>query len=101
LAGQSEFGSLIGREGRLVRVEIAAGSLEESQRYADSVRTVMRGLSTLADVRDAFAATQPVIEVTLERARLAERGIAPAEVASALQGGLGGVAASELRETDR
>ncbi len=101
LAGQSEFGSLIGREGRLVRVEIAAGSLDESQRYADSVRTMMRGLSTLADVRDAFAATQPVIEITLERARLAERGISPAEVASALQGGLGGVAASELRETDR
>ncbi len=101
LAGQSEFGSLIGREGRIVRVEVAAGSLDESQRWADSVRTMMRGMSSLADVRDAFAATQPVIEISLERERLAERGISPAMVASALQGGLGGVAASELRETDR
>ncbi len=101
LAGQSEFGSLIGREGRIVRVEIAAASLVESQRWADSVRTMMRGLPALADVRDAFSTTQPVIEVTLERERIAERGITPTQVASALQGGLGGVASSELRETDR
>lgn len=101
LAGQSEFGSLIGREGRLVRVEIAGPTLTESQRWADSVRTMMRGLTTLADVRDAFAGTQPVIEVSLERERMAERGITPTQVASALQGGLGGVASTELRETDR
>jgi hydrophobic/amphiphilic exporter-1 (mainly G- bacteria), HAE1 family len=101
LAGQSEFGSLIGREGRLVRVEIAGSTLTESQYWADSVRTMMRGVPALADVRDAFAATQPVIEVSLERERMAERGITPAQVASALQGGLGGVASTELRETDR
>jgi len=101
LAGQSEFGSLIGREGRIVRVEVSGASLDESQRWADSVRTMMRNLPTLSDVRDAFAATQPVIEVSLLRARMAERGITPAQVSSALQGGLGGVASSELRETDR
>jgi HAE1 family hydrophobic/amphiphilic exporter-1 len=101
LAGQSEFGSLIGREGRIVRVEVSGASLDDSQRWADSVRTMMRGVTTLSDVRDAFAATQPVIEVSLLRERMAERGITPAQVASALQGGLGGVASSELRETDR
>lgn len=101
LAGQSEFGSLIGREGRLVRVEIAASALDESQRWADSVRTMMRAVPALADVRDAFASTQPVIEVTLRRERMAERGITPGQIASALQGGLGGVPSSELRETDR
>jgi HAE1 family hydrophobic/amphiphilic exporter-1 len=101
LAGQSEFGSLIGREGRLVRVELSAGSLAASQQWADSARRLLRGIPELSDVREAFAGTQPVVEVTLERQRLAERGIAPQLVASALSGALGGVAASELRETDR
>ncbi|MBL8983357.1 MAG: efflux RND transporter permease subunit, partial [Gemmatimonadetes bacterium] len=38
LAGQSEFGSLIGREGRTVRVEVSARTLDEASRWADSVR---------------------------------------------------------------
>lgn len=101
LAGQSEFGSLIGREGRLVRVELSAGTPAASQQWADSARRLLRGIPELSDVREAFAGTQPVVEVTLERQRLAERGIAPQLVASALSGALGGVPASELRETDR
>ena len=101
LAGQSEFGSLIGREGRLVRVEVSAATLAESQRWADTARTLLRGVKTLADVRDAYGGMQPVIEVTLERDRLAQRGIAATTVVNALSGGLGGVPASELRETDR
>jgi len=101
LAGQSEFGSLIGREGRLVRVELSGTSPTEAQQWADTVRAALRGLPTLSDVRDAYAATQPVVEVRLERARLAERNIPPNAVSSALSGALGGVAASELRETDR
>jgi HAE1 family hydrophobic/amphiphilic exporter-1 len=101
LAGQSEFGSLIGREGRLVRVEVSGSTLAESQRWADSVRTMLRAMPALADVRDAFASTQPSIEVTLRRERMALQGVTPAQVASALQGGLGGVSSSELRETDR
>src|SRR5690606_22360023 len=101
LAGQSEFGSLIGREGRLVRVEVSARTLAESQAWADSVRRRMATLPTLSDVRDAYASTQPQIEVQLERQRLAERGISVQTVQRALQGGLGGVGASELRETDR
>lgn len=101
LAGQSEFGSLIGREGRLVRVEVSARNLAESQVWSDSVRRRLSGLTTLADVRDAYSTTQPQIEVTLERTRLAERGISVQQVQRALQGGLGGVQASELRETDR
>ena len=101
LAGQSEFGSLIGREGRLVRVELSAPTLVESQRWADTVRAAMQTVPSLTDVRDAFAATQPIVEVSLERARMAERDIVPQQVASALAGALGGVSASELRETDR
>ena len=101
LAGQSEFGSLIGREGRLVRVELSAPTLVESQRWADTVRRAMQTVSSLTDVRNAFAATQPVVEVSLQRARMAERDIVPLQVASALAGALGGVSASELRETDR
>jgi hydrophobic/amphiphilic exporter-1 (mainly G- bacteria), HAE1 family len=101
LAGQSEFGSLIGREGRLVRVEVSARSLTESQAWADSVRLRLLTLTSLADVRSANSTTQPQIEVALERNRLAERGIAVQTVLRALQGGLGGVDASELRETDR
>jgi HAE1 family hydrophobic/amphiphilic exporter-1 len=101
LAGQSEFGSLIGREGRLVRVEVSARTLPESQAWADTVRRRLAALPTLSDVRDAYSTTQPQIEVQLERERLAERGISVQTVQRALQGGLGGVDASELRETDR
>lgn len=101
LAGQSEFGSLIGREGRLVRVELSAPSVGAAQRWADTVRRTLRGVASLSDVRNAYAETQPIVEVTLERARLAERGIVPQQVASALAGALGGVSASELRETDK
>jgi hydrophobic/amphiphilic exporter-1 (mainly G- bacteria), HAE1 family len=101
LAGQSEFGSLIGREGRLVRVEVSGRTPAEAQRAADSVRTRLRALGSLTDVRDAFASTQPIYEVELERERLADRGISIDAVAAALSGGLGGVSASELRETDR
>ncbi len=42
-----------------------------------------------------------MVEITLERHRIAQRGIAVQAVAQALAGGLGGVSASELRETDR
>ena len=101
LAGQSEFGSLIGREGRLVRVEVSARNLEESQQWADSVRQRLASLPTLSDVRDAYSTTQPQIEVALERTRMAVRGITVQTVLGALQGGLGGVSANELRETDR
>jgi hydrophobic/amphiphilic exporter-1 (mainly G- bacteria), HAE1 family len=101
LAGQSEFGSLIGREGRLVRVEVSAPKADEADRWADSVRRRLSGLKTLADVRDAFSTTQPTIEVTLERQRIAEYGLSVNAVADALAGGLGGVASGEFRETDR
>jgi len=101
LAGQSEFGSLIGREGRLVSVEVSAPTVAESQRWADSARTLLRAVKSLADVRDAYGGTQPVVEVSLERERLAQRGISATTVINALSGGLGGVPASELRETDR
>ena len=101
LAGQSEFGSLIGREGRLVRVEVSARTLQEAARWADTSRALLRGIPSLADVRDPNGGTQPVIEITLERQRLAERGISVESVANALAGGLGGVASSDFRETDR
>ena len=38
LAGQSEFGSLIGREGRTVRVEVCGASAEDAARAARQVR---------------------------------------------------------------
>jgi HAE1 family hydrophobic/amphiphilic exporter-1 len=102
LAGQSEFGSLIGREGRLVQVEVSARTLDEASRWADTVRRAIAGLPTLTDVRNAYAATQPIIEVQLERERLVQRGISPSAVTSALSGGLGGVkTTNDFRETDR
>ena len=101
LAGQSEFGSLIGREGRLVRVEVSAPKPDEASRWADSVRRLLEPLKTLADVRDAFSSTQPTVEVTLERQRIAQYGLSIDAVANALAGGLGGVASGEFRETDR
>ena len=101
LAGQSEFGSLIGREGRLVRVEVSSRTLADAARWADSTRVLLRALPSLADVRDPNGGTQPVVEITLNRQLLAERGIAVDIVANALAGGLGGVASSDFRETDR
>jgi len=101
LAGQSEFGSLIGREGRVVRVEISAPRPEEAARWSDSVQTLLAGLGTLTDVRQAFAGTQPSVEVTFARHRIAQRGLQLDAVSSAIAGGLGGVAANDFRETDR
>ncbi len=101
LAGQSEFGSLIGREGRLVRVEISAPKLDEAAYWADSVRRRLAGLKSLADVRDAYASTQPTVEVALDRDQLARLGVNSDQVANALAGGLGGVKSGDFRETDR
>jgi HAE1 family hydrophobic/amphiphilic exporter-1 len=101
LAGQSEFGSLIGREGRTVRVEVSAVKREDGAAAAQQVRTALQDIEGLADVRDAFAASQPIIELTLQRDRIAQRGLTPQAVVNALKGALGGVEASELRETDR
>ncbi len=101
LAGQSEFGSLIGREGRTVRVEVSARTVTEAAKWADSVRLRLDTLQSLADVRSAQQGSQPVVEVGLQRARMAERGVSIDEVSNALAGGLGGVEATELRETDR
>ena len=101
LAGQSEFGSLIGREGRTVRVEISARTIDEATRWADTARVKLAALPALTDVRSSQQGSQPVVEVGLERARMAERGVAVNAVSNAMAGGLGGVEASELRETDR
>jgi HAE1 family hydrophobic/amphiphilic exporter-1 len=101
LAGQSEFGSLIGREGRVVRVEVSAPHPVDAERWADTARAALRGLATLADVRDAYSGSQPVVEIGLNRGQIARRGLTVERVADALAGGLGGVPASELRETDR
>ncbi|MBL8958417.1 MAG: efflux RND transporter permease subunit, partial [Gemmatimonadetes bacterium] len=101
LAGQSEFGSLIGREGRTVRVEVSARTLDEATRWADTVRTRLTSVTSLTDVRSSQQGSAPVVEVALERARMAERGVSVDEVSNALAGGLGGVESSELRETDR
>jgi HAE1 family hydrophobic/amphiphilic exporter-1 len=101
VAGGSEFGSLIGREGRIVRVELSARTYDEAARWADSARSLIRELPSLADVREAQEGLQPVVEVTLRRDRIAERGLTIRAVSDAVAGGLGGVSATELRETDR
>jgi spermidine dehydrogenase len=79
LAGQSEFVSLIGREGRLGRVEVSAGNPAEAAIWADSARAALAGIATLSDVRDAFATTQPIIEIGLARQRIAEQGLTSAQ----------------------
>lgn len=101
LAGQSEFGSLIGREGRTVRVEVSAPQRGDAARAAEQARLALEAVPQLADVRDAFAGTQPLVELTLDRERIAQRGLTPQAVINGLKGSLGGVAATELRETDR
>jgi HAE1 family hydrophobic/amphiphilic exporter-1 len=101
VAGQSEFGSLVGREGRLVKVEVSARTAAASQHAAEQVRVAIARLPGLTDVRNAFATTQPVLEVEYERERLAERGISLSAVSSAVSSALGGTAATELLEADR
>jgi hydrophobic/amphiphilic exporter-1 (mainly G- bacteria), HAE1 family len=101
LAGQSEFGSLIGREGRVIRVEVGAPITLDAERWADSARAALRHIPSLADVRDAYSGSQPIVEIGLEREPIARRGLTVERVAAAVAGGLGGVPASELRETDR
>ena len=83
-----------------MRAEISARTLGEAERWA--IRCAAdAGLHILDRCARIHATTQPIIEVTLARDRIAQHGLRIEEVASALQGGLGGVAASELRETDR
>jgi HAE1 family hydrophobic/amphiphilic exporter-1 len=101
VAGESEFGALTGREGRLVKVEVEAATYAESQRVADIVRERMAKLATLSDVRNAFATTQPIVEIESERDRIAEHGLTPAGVVAAMSGALGGLNAGDLRQTDR
>ncbi|NNG17347.1 MAG: efflux RND transporter permease subunit, partial [Gemmatimonadales bacterium] len=101
LAGQSEFGSLIGREGRIVRVEISGARMEQAEGWSAVVREVLDSIPTLADVRGAYSGTQPLVEIEFLRDRIAEHGLQVDAVADALAGGLGGVEATELRETDR
>ena len=84
-----------------MRIEVSAPDRRVAERWADSARTVVRGIPGLSDVRDAYAGTQPVVELGLERERIAQRGLTVDEVANTVAGGLGGVEASELRETDR
>jgi HAE1 family hydrophobic/amphiphilic exporter-1 len=101
LAGQSEFGSLIGREGRIVRVEVGAARPEEAEAWAAVAQAVLDSIPTLADVRDAYGGSQSVVQIEFRRDRIAEHGLEVEAVADALAGGLGGVEATELRETDR
>ena len=62
----------------------------------------MHDVKTLADVRDAFAGTQPMVEVTLQpRPHRRARALDRRDRANTLKGALGGVPASDLRETDR
>jgi multidrug efflux pump subunit AcrB len=84
-----------------VRVEVSGNSPETAAEFAEQVRGELGKLPTLADVRNANAGTQPIIEVELERERLARFAIAPEQVIGALGGALGGVNSTELRETDR
>ena len=101
LAGQSEFGSLIGREGRLVRIEVAAPKLAEAAQWAEKLRGNLTGLPSLSDVRNAYASTQPTVEVTLDRSQMARLNVTSTQIANALSGGLGGVKSGDFRETDR
>lgn len=100
LAGQTEFGALIGREGRLVRVEVSGTSPAAADAFATAARGALGDIEGLADVRDAYAGRQPLVELRLLRERIAARGLTPEAVADAVAGGLGGVAAGELRQTD-
>jgi HAE1 family hydrophobic/amphiphilic exporter-1 len=101
IAGQSEFGSLIGREGRLVKVEISGRTLDESQRAAAIVKARIKKIPTLVDVRSQFATTQPIVEIQYDRERLAKHGIAQSAITAAMAGALGGIPASELLGTAR
>ncbi|MBM4185861.1 MAG: efflux RND transporter permease subunit [Gemmatimonadetes bacterium] len=101
LAGQTEFGSLIGREGRLVRVEVAAPRLAEAASWANTIRGKLAAVPSLTDVRDAFASTQPTVEIGIDREQIARLGVTATQISNALAGGLGGVASGDFRETDR
>jgi HAE1 family hydrophobic/amphiphilic exporter-1 len=100
-AGQSEFGSLIGREGRLVRVEVGAARPDRAAAWADSVQRRLRDLPMLLDVREAGEGRRTQLELSLLRDWLAQRGITPELVGGVLTGAIGGLDATDLRETDR
>ncbi len=100
-SGQSEFRALAGRGGRTIVVDVAAADRAQADVAASAVRARLDTVPGLADVRLQGAGTRPAVEIELRRARIAERGVAPEAVAAALAGGLRGIPASELRETER
>jgi HAE1 family hydrophobic/amphiphilic exporter-1 len=101
LAGESEFGSLIGREGRSIKVEVSAPRIEQADAAANQVRQALQQVGTLADVQSAYAGTEPIVEISLRRDRIAQRGLAIGAIANAIKSALGGIGAGDLRETDR
>ena len=74
---------------------MSARSSAEAARWAELGAAALRKLPTLADVRERNGGTQPVVEITLRRNLMAERGISVEAVANALAGGLGGVESSD------
>jgi HAE1 family hydrophobic/amphiphilic exporter-1 len=89
----------LGLHGRLHQTVIARDLRERVRDRRDTcLVSDPRGGDLVVDLLEG---TQPVVEVTLARDRIAERGLTFQAVANALAGGLGGVEASELRETDR
>ncbi|MGH7700023.1 MAG: efflux RND transporter permease subunit, partial [Gemmatimonadales bacterium] len=101
LSGQGELGAFAGRAGRTLVVELSAANRAVAERAAGTVAERLVGVSGLADVRLQTAGLRPSVQVSLKRDRIAALGAEPEAVAGALAGGLRGIAASELRETER
>jgi hydrophobic/amphiphilic exporter-1 (mainly G- bacteria), HAE1 family len=100
-AGQSEFGGLLGRNGRLVRVELAVPPGSERHAWVDSIVTRLRESRALSDVRIANASSRSEIELRFNRLRMAQLGIDLNVAIRSLRGAIGGVEAGELVQTDR
>ncbi|MES3034953.1 MAG: efflux RND transporter permease subunit [Gemmatimonadota bacterium] len=100
-AGQSEFGALVGREGRVLRVEVSATTLLGADMWSDSIMQIMRTLPELADVRLAGDERQSQIEVELDRDKLTRLGLNVQAVAGTLASAIGGIDANPFHEPDR
>lgn len=100
-SGQGELAALAGRGGRTVVVQVSGPDRAAAGRAGIQVLEALRAVPGLADARLQAAGSRVAFEIALRRDRMADLGATPEAVAQVLAGGLRGIPASELRETER
>ncbi len=86
--------------GAPVNVEVSGEDFETILRLAARVKTAIRAVPGVVDLKDDYDPGQPEIRVQLDKERAALYGVSAAEVAGAIRAAVSGVEAGVFREGD-